>query len=128
MHRSEVVERYWRFHALSTSSVRQDRLDSKSDFDAWEHVEELAQSDPEECLAVICDLAEAASSDQALAYLGAGPLENLLHQHPDYAEAVSDVARRAPSFRAALRCVADSALPDTEGGIELRRLRDEPPG
>ncbi len=128
MHRSEVVERYWRFHALSTSSGRQDRLDSKSDFDAWEHVEELAQSDPEECLAVMIDLAAAAGSDRELAYLGAGPLEHLLHQHPGHAQAVSDAARRAPSFRAVLRCVADSALPDTDGGVELRQLRGEPPG
>jgi hypothetical protein len=49
-------------------------------------------------------LAKRAPDELALAYLGAGPVENYLARPDADIEAVDRAGRRDPSFRMALRC------------------------
>jgi len=49
-------------------------------------------------------LAKRAPDELALAYLGAGPVENYLARPDADIDAIDRTARRDPSFRTALRC------------------------
>lgn len=50
-------------------------------YDAVETIDELTRSDPDAAWPVIEMLIERAPTEEALAYLAAGPLENLLRKH-----------------------------------------------
>ena len=73
---------------------------------AWEKIEERVRSKPEEAIEMLTVVADAAPDDAALAYLGAGPVENLLcyYQSPVVIDRVDEAARRNVNFRKALRC------------------------
>jgi hypothetical protein len=75
----------------------------------------------------LVELAEAASGDEAaLAYLGAGPLEELLLLDVErHVDAVDDAARTSAAFRTALRCAWFDAEIDPALAERLRRF--EPP-
>ncbi len=71
-----IVVAYW--HHYVTTNVRQDNIEGDRWFWAWEAVEELVRRDPDEALTLVVDLADACPSAQGLAYLGAGPVEDLV--------------------------------------------------
>jgi hypothetical protein len=56
-------------------------LRENQDFWAWEEVDELVCRDPEAGWRVTHLLLNTASSDEALAYVAAGPLEDLMKKH-----------------------------------------------
>lgn len=71
-----------------------------------EEVNAAVQDANPDVVDLLVALAEAATDDQALAYLGAGPVEDLIRLHgAQYLEAIDHAARTNKSFRTALRCV-----------------------
>jgi len=95
--RSEILGRYF-LH-----------LDTPADpdlYDIIEEVDELVCVNPNEAWEIIKDLVQIAPSDNALAYLAAGPLENLLAARgKGMAGAICDEALRNERIRDALRLV-----------------------
>src|SRR5690348_3115098 len=67
----KIADAYLRYHA------RKDRADRW----AWEVVEKLVDQDPDEGWRITCILVNKAASDEVLAYVAAGPLEDLLKKH-----------------------------------------------
>ena len=70
---------------------------------AYEEVESLVRNDPDAAWDVVQELVRRAARDEVLAYVAAGPLENLLCNHP-YAviDRVEALAAQDAHFRRAL--------------------------
>jgi hypothetical protein len=140
----ELADAYWTYYRLKPSTERADRLKSDELFWAWEMAQELSQARPwddgfesrweerPERVAPAMDrlelielLAERApDADGALAYLGAGPVENYLENDPDIAR-VDEAARRSERFRIALTMAwFDRKLPPQDVA-RLRRFGGE---
>ena len=70
---------------------------------AWDAVNELVRHDPEEAWLVVQDLVRRATRDEVLAYIAAGPLEDLLCEHPYvFIDRVETLAAQDARFRRAL--------------------------
>lgn len=80
MNRQELADRYFQ-HVGG-------QLDPA--YDAVEEVDELARSNPREAWQVIRELIDRAPSEEALAYVAAGPLEILLSKN---SESVASIIR-----------------------------------
>ena len=85
---AELAAAYWEQHRRGTSTERAVRLSQDDVFWAWEEINERVIEQPEDVVEVLVIIAEAAPDDAALAYLGAGPVEALLH--PSVSTAVID--------------------------------------
>lgn len=96
---------YWEYWSLSRGA-RAERLRSKELLWAWEYVEELVRSEPFEAVSLMRALAVAAPGSEALAFLGAGPLEVLLRLDD---RGVQEGLRRAIEECAALGEAANSS-------------------
>jgi len=123
---TELAAAYWEHHRRGTSTDRADRLSQDDVSWAWEEIHEQVSDHPESAVDVLVTLAEAAPDDAALASLGAGPVEALLH--PSVSTAVVDrverAARQSETFRKALRCAwFDDHVP-SEVATRLRRFGD----
>jgi hypothetical protein len=97
----EVVEAYWRHHALA-SGGRAERLAASDYLWAWESVSQaMLSADP---LPVLDALVEFPESD--LCAVGAGPVEDLLTSNPaSWDELLAERCRRSERWRAVLACV-----------------------
>ena len=71
MGREEIAATYLRYYVLK----------QQEDRSAVREVDVLVQDDPTEAWEVTRILVNTAPSDEALAYVAAGPLEELLHRH-----------------------------------------------
>jgi hypothetical protein len=71
MGREEIAATYLRYYVLK----------QQEDRSAVREVDALVQDDPTEAWEVTRILVNTAPSDEALAYVAAGPLEELLHRH-----------------------------------------------
>jgi hypothetical protein len=90
---NEIADAYLRYHARKQEADRW----------AWEKVEDLIEHDLDEAWRIICALVSKASSDEALAYVAAGPLENLLVRHgPAVIDKVEDESRNNSRLQLAL--------------------------
>lgn len=115
-----LVQAYWQHFVRATRGDRQARLDA-GEFVWAEDEVRSALSDPLEAVPLLVALADAAPDEEALAYLGAGPVEDLLVEHATIVvTALEAAAARNPRFRYALRCAwfDDKVPPSVE-----RRLR-----
>jgi lipid II:glycine glycyltransferase (peptidoglycan interpeptide bridge formation enzyme) len=103
---AELVDNYWEHHRRSTSADRRVRRSADEHTWAWEAVEARVHDEPDEVVALLVELANAAPDDVSLAYLGAGPIENLLCSRGSAVvfDEVERWARRDENFRKALRC------------------------
>jgi hypothetical protein len=74
----ELVEAFWRHYQLLTSADRSERL--RADEFAWagDYVDEAVRDPVKDVVPILLALSEAATGDSELAYLGAGPIEDLL--------------------------------------------------
>ena len=73
---------------------------------AWKEVQEAVASRDPKVVLLLERLADSAPSEAALAYLGAGPLEDLLHLHDaTLIDRVEAAARRSSQFRSAVASV-----------------------
>ncbi|MCU1310799.1 MAG: hypothetical protein JWO20_1924 [Candidatus Angelobacter sp.] len=67
----QIVDAYFRYH----------QKHDKADEWAWEKVDDLVRADPDEGWRITFMLVNKAETDEALAYVAAGPLEDLLKNH-----------------------------------------------
>lgn len=87
-------------HAGEGTSARDDS------FWAYEKLDDLCRRSPDECWEVIHAIRQADGSDEILANLAAGPLEDLFVQHGNrYIDAVERSARTDAQFRKMLGAV-----------------------
>jgi len=122
---AELVAAYWTYQALRRGDRAQRRA-SENWFWAWEEIRDVVAANPLKGVALIAGLVDAAPDREALANVGAGPLEDLINQHSAaVVEAVEDQARRDARFREALTFVTLSA--QISPGV-VERLRRFAPG
>lgn len=104
--RGALVGAYWRYQQMSGGD-RAQRLAADEHWWAVEIVEETVRIHPlDEVLEVLDQLLGAPEVDPVL--IGAGPLETLLHDRPQAAEAIAQRCRasqHAPQWRAATAAV-----------------------
>ena len=126
----ELIDAYWRHYELANSRQRRERLDAEGSFWAWDLVEEFISGRAKQDLGIdrldlVVRLTEQApNSAEALAHIGAGPLDNyLVHSRlaPDITRVNGD-AERNQRFRIALRCVWFDKHLDPEDAELLRRF------
>ena len=80
-------------------------------FEAHVTLDEIRTTDLERCWSVILKIFMLDRSDQLLANLAAGPLEDLLAQHGErFIERVETLARQEPRFRFTLQMVWRNAI------------------
>jgi hypothetical protein len=140
----QMVDAYWEHYsaAHAPNSDRADRVRAEALFWAGEMVDSIINAvqwtdrkaygtEPVRRIApvvgrleLIEKLAQAAPDEQALAYLGAGPLEEYLGAGPDL-DLVDQAARRDSRFRTALKCAwyEDRLSPEDAG--RLRRFAED---
>jgi hypothetical protein len=101
----ELVETYWEYYRRSTSDDRAVQRSANEAWWAWGEIEERVRSKPADAIELLTTAADAAPGDGALAYLGAGPVENLLRgcQSVEVIDRIDGAARRNENFRKALR-------------------------
>lgn len=105
-----VVSGYWTHHRLASSAERADRLSARDWWWAVEAVDDVLRLGGTRAAEMVVALAEAVADDEdALAYVGAGPIEDLLNHDgppsPETVEAMDTAARQHPSVAFAVRCV-----------------------
>lgn len=103
----QLAAAYWNHYALShEANDRRGRAKATASFDAWEEVERIVEAGGLRSVELVVALADGAPGQEALAYLGAGPLETLLARHWQQVLDPLEVAiRRTPSLRRALENV-----------------------
>src|SRR5271167_3761001 len=109
MDRDQIVEAYWQNYRWAFGADA-DRQKADEFVWAWEAVRQLivgnaaAPIEDNERLALLVALADAAHDVGALAYLGAGPIEELLRRDEPAIDLIDAAARSNEKFRTALRC------------------------
>jgi hypothetical protein len=124
----EAIDAYWQHYLLSRSTVRAERL--AAEHFSWAHAWVAAvasgkvQSDAPKLnpIHLLVMLAKRAPDERALAYLGAGPVENYLARPDADIDAIDRAARREPSVRLALRCAWLERSLSKPHAERLRRL------
>lgn len=122
----ELADAYWAHYRLATSTDRVDRLSAGEFRWAWEVIHDRVRTEPETALEVLTFLADAAPDDAALAYLGAGPVEDLLccGGSDVVIDRVEGAAVRNGNFRKALRCAWFDEHVEPAVAERLRRFGD----
>jgi hypothetical protein len=133
MSQDDFIRRYFQDWRVLRSGNRAERLAVRDaeDQPTDEQIEMLhTLTEPERAWPVILALIEAAPNEEALAFVAAGPLEDLIQSHGnDFADRIIERARRDPRFRSALRDVwagstsrSRSAVASSSYCGRLRRL------
>ena len=118
----DLVTAYLQHAAESISGGKDQPLS-----DAWVRLDNLVRDEPEAAWPVVLELVRRARQDDVLAYIAAGPLEDLLCRHPHaFIDRVEALGRRDPHFRRALSGVwGFSTMPaDVWNRLEVL-LKDE---
>jgi hypothetical protein len=85
-----MVDAYWRYHQLF-QGTRQERLARDAYFWAWDAIETAVMESPFEAIEMIDAVLR--HPDAEPVYVGAGPIENLLSDHPS-AQVMEEIGRR----------------------------------
>jgi hypothetical protein len=132
----EVRVAFWRnYHSLVRRADPPRRDEAQDpDFWAWEYVDNLCESGDRAAVDRLVDLADNAADGEEIAYLGAGPVEDLVSAHgATMIDAIEEAARRSPNFLGALNGMSVDLIPEsirerllplvpaTEREIRLRR-------
>jgi hypothetical protein len=113
------------FHGSPEERLAMEHLES--DQDRSQQLDHMilwgSQADTEHAWPILLALIERAPDEEALAFVAAGPLEDLIrNRHTRFGDRILDQARRDARFRDAVRCVWGwEELPEPFGG-ELRSL------
>ncbi len=84
---------------LKEKWIKYTRTKDDSLFEAWEALNTLVSEQPQEAWEVILDILEEADSNDVIANLAAGPLEDLLSDHGEtFIDEVEEKARQNPKF------------------------------
>ena len=108
---ADLAQEYWKHHQRATSADRSDRLRAEAGSWANDAVDDAVMKRADGVVRLLVALADSAAEDnEALMYLGAGPIESLLcHHDRDLPQAMIDeleaAARQHPPFRTALQGV-----------------------
>ncbi|MGH9545807.1 MAG: DUF6869 domain-containing protein [Terriglobales bacterium] len=90
-------------HQLVATYLRYFETKQDEDFWAWEQVDALVRNDPDQAWEMVRNLIEHTTSDEALAYVAAGPLEDLLKKYgPIFIDRTEVESRKSIRFRLAL--------------------------
>ncbi|MDQ6614806.1 MAG: hypothetical protein M3083_08680 [Actinomycetota bacterium] len=112
---SQVVVAYWEEYEYRH---RGDDVRADASFWAWEVVDGAARHGSDSVLGLLVALADAARDDAALAYLGAGPVEDLVNGHGErLGHAIEAAADEHPAFAKTLCSINYCA--ETEGQREV---------
>jgi hypothetical protein len=103
MPENELVPTYWRHYELSNSDNRADRLAAAELFWAWEEVDQAAKDGGPGIVDLLVALADTAPDDAARAYLGAGPVEDLIRLHGERLRSEIETAARENQHRGTAR-------------------------
>lgn len=115
---ADDIALYWRNWAVpGNEAPRTERLSARSACDPiGEYLMESIGSDrepDEDVWRTVMTLVETAPSDPALAFVGAGPIEDLAVHHGDaFVDRLATAARRDARFRYALRCAWLDSAPE----------------
>jgi hypothetical protein len=124
MERQALVAAYW--HHFVSAHVQNDQAEGDRWLWAWEAVDATGLDGEASAVELMLALAEACHSSQGLAYLGAGPVEDLV-KHGDEAllEHLLGAAERSGRLR---RALATISINDKSKSKRLRQFfRDHPP-
>lgn len=107
----DLVATYWEHHRLARSSVRAERLRSEATRWAWDEVDEIVDRGGDDLVPLLIALADAAPDEEALAYLGAGPIEDAVRAgSAKLIDRIEGAAERSEQFRFALRAACASRV------------------
>jgi hypothetical protein len=121
---SETATAYWEHLRLAGSKAREARLAARELNWACEDVTRSIARGGDGALDVLRMLADTAASPAQLELLGAGPLEDLLHEQGEaLLDSLDDLIRRTPRLRVALASVWWGEIPD-DVATRLRPLAD----
>lgn len=99
----QIVKGYWAHYEATRSLDRTHRAETEPNFWAWEAVDDEVRAPSDRVFELLLTLAHEAKDDEALGYLGAGPVEDLVAWHGTrYLDEIEKWARRDPAFRKAL--------------------------
>ena len=80
---------------------------------------DLMQEQPNECWQAILAVLDREPGENVLGILGAGPLEDLIHEHgPAFIDRIEFEARENPPFKALLTRVWESSTPDVWARVQ----------
>lgn len=103
---TELIDAYWARWALANSGrsgrIRLERPESPEDellADAPFRVDEVVLADADQGLELILALVRTAPDDDALAYLAAGPLQELYVAYPERVVVLKDLAAESGDVR-----------------------------
>ena len=119
----ELALGWWEYHRLSVGSREERRLLEVGGCPAaqagYSGVGERMQAGGRSALDLVVALIEAAPADGDLGMVGAGPLEDLLHEHANSLVGdIESLARTHPGFRAAL---SSAYVPEDHPSADVRR-------
>jgi hypothetical protein len=123
-----VAARWWQHKRLSSGSRTERKQLSLGEpaeiVRANQIVYESMWQGGTDALDLVVALIDAAPGEDVIAYVGAGPLEDLLRDHADaLIDQVDDLARRSPTFARALSAVYPSDAWDSSTQQRLARWR-----
>lgn len=75
-----IAAAYWAYYLLANSDNREDRLKAEKDRSPASEVDDRIEFADADVVSLLVALADAAPSDEAVAFLGAGPLEDLIRE------------------------------------------------
>lgn len=106
----KLIEAY-RGYYMARHSAKPDLKAQDALWWAWQYVEDAVKTNSEGILEILVALVDATDDPLELAYLGAGPLEDLVNMHGHHhVNGIVFFAKRDPRFRKAL---ASAWLDDT---------------
>ncbi|MBX3628115.1 MAG: hypothetical protein KF892_24105 [Rhizobacter sp.] len=101
---------------------------NRSLFYSWEWLNWVCRQHPEEGLESLAWLIDRAPNEQVLEVIGCGHLQDLLWQHPSYAEQIIAMAKTSRSFYLAARwCELDDEDLGAERANEFQSQLDASP-
>jgi hypothetical protein len=89
-------------YLLHSETTTRDGTDAEH-FAAFEELNEVVRRHPERAWPLICEIIRRITADRILAYVAAGPLEDLLVHHPHaFIDRVESLAKQDAHFRRAV--------------------------
>jgi hypothetical protein len=97
------------------------------DWSAWETIDHLVRDDPAQAWAVVAELVAQSPTEEALFYVAAGPLEDLLAKHGSTViDMIEEAARQDSKFRLCLSGVWGNSVDAAVWDRLMRLLGDTP--
>lgn len=97
--RQHLVDAYWKNYALTHGSS-EERLQADEWFWAWIEVEDCVRAATPDVFDLVLALVVSAPNDDALSYVGAGPMEDLINWHgAAFVHRIEESARQNRAFR-----------------------------